>query len=632
MLSSYLKAAVCTLTIGAFLSVALPAQAANPKPKIKDPGYAVRYVGQSLPDPLTLEAGEQKTVVFKFKNVGTETLKAKGTGYATAFTMEERYRASAFEGPTWESSSETAPLSKDCAPGDVCELPLQLVAPETPGEYKEEFHLASKWYTWIKGGYFWTDIVVVPKPVVEEPAADVPAVSTTTEEGVETTRAKILARSKKSLSGKGGDAVSFVIVYKNDGEEDWDGYALEVAEPIQLAGESRRLTFADRTWKSETQAAVAKGVVKPGDTTRQKFTLRLPFTAGSYDFSLAAYSDGKMIPGSEMSIPVTVTSDAPAHVQAPVFSNSLPAVEPEKPRLDHEPRIRVGVWKVDEKAVVLQPVDDDYNVFIGGSLLGVLPKGKSATLRYSEGEYQISSSLGLQGKDDGYIRIEPRNNPRARFRILNHDRLYQRRVYNEYRGSAEYRKVQGDDQLYVINDLLMSDYVAGIGENSNVAPMEYLKAQTVAQRTYAYFIKEYSDKHEKRHFDVVAHTGDQLYLGYKSELERPNFVRAAKATRGYMVTYDTDENPKTLSDIVITPYFAYTNGRTRSWKEVWGGAERPWLVSVKAVYDKKGGRRLFGHGVGMSQLDAAERAEELGEDWKTLLKYYYTGVEVEKIF
>ena len=41
---------------------------------------------------------------------------------------------------------------------------------------------------------------------------------------------------------------------------------------------------------------------------------------------------------------------------------------------------------------------------------------------------------------------------------------------------------------------------------------------------------------------------------------------------------------------------------------------------------------MYGHGVGMSQLDAAARAEEEGLSWKALLTYYYTGTEVEKLF
>ena len=40
----------------------------------------------------------------------------------------------------------------------------------------------------------------------------------------------------------------------------------------------------------------------------------------------------------------------------------------------------------------------------------------------------------------------------------------------------------------------------------------------------------------------------------------------------------------------------------------------------------------YGHGVGMSQMDASNRAKNEGLDFVDLLKYYYTGVELEKLY
>ena len=85
-------------------------------------------------------------------------------------------------------------------------------------------------------------------------------------------------------------------------------------------------------------------------------------------------------------------------------------------------------------------------------------------------------------------------------------------------------------------------------------------------------------------------------------------------------------------EIVITPYFAHTGGITNAWHEVWGGAVKPWLVSVRTEYDARKYSSDFGHGVGMSQVDAAMRADEEGLTFDALLKYYYTGTKVEKIY
>ena len=46
-------------------------------------------------------------------------------------------------------------------------------------------------------------------------------------------------------------------------------------------------------------------------------------------------------------------------------------------------------------------------------------------------------------------------------------------------------------------------------------------------------------------------------------------------------------------------------------------------------WDKK---KLYGHGVGMSARDASIRASEKGENFEQLLKYYYTGVGLERMY
>ena len=189
--------------------------------------------------------------------------------------------------------------------------------------------------------------------------------------------------------------------------------------------------------------------------------------------------------------------------------------------------------------------------------------------------------------------------------------------FNQYHGAMEYRTGDVDKSLYIVNDLLLEDYVKGMAENSAQASMEFLKANLTAARNYAYIsIGKYS------FFDVVGNTYDQLYLGYEAEQVLPNVVLAGEATRGVFVTYN--------GQIVTTPYFGNSNGKTKSFSSVWGGANKPWLVPVVANYDA--GKRQLGHGVGMSQMDAFLRAREEGLDYISLLKYYYSGVEVEKVY
>ena len=314
-------------------------------------------------------------------------------------------------------------------------------------------------------------------------------------------------------------------------------------------------------------------------------------------------------------IPVEVTENAPENYQAPIFKKEEVKYVP---RLSEEPRVRVGI-KAPAEYLQFSSNGDDYLVFAGSKKMGVLPKKKLGIFEFKNEQYSFRGG-DLSFDSDTYIHLEPENNESAVFTLHNLKRYaswLSSASFNKYRGAVEYRQGQVDKQMYAVNDLLMEDYVKGIAENSSRAPDEFVKANLVAARNYAYYSRE-----KYPFFDVLGSTYDQLYLGCLAEDILPNVVKAAKATRGVMVLYD--------DEIVTTPYFGNSNGWTRSWPSVWGGTKKPWLVPVRAGYDA--GRSQFGHGVGMSQRDAAYRAEKEGLGFDELLKYYYTGVEVEQIY
>ena len=118
-------------------------------------------------------------------------------------------------------------------------------------------------------------------------------------------------------------------------------------------------------------------------------------------------------------------------------------------------------------------------------------------------------------------------------------------------------------------------------------------------------------------------TTDQVYRGYNASLSLTQVVDAVEQTRGQVVTYN--------GNIVVTPYFSYDDGRTRSYQEVWGGSFKPWLVSVKepAGYDKT---TMYGHGVGMCARGAVLLAANFNYTFDQILKYYYTGSNLKKIY
>jgi hypothetical protein len=588
------------------------AQAADPKPVIRDSTYSARFVSQSESDPIVIEAGKTKSVVFTFKNTGTAIWQASGNRYISAYTMEPRDRTSAFASPSWKSKKQTNAIAKITPSGGVTELAVEFTAPKAAGDYTEHFYLAAENYSWVKGGYFFVKFRVVPAKVA----------SSAVEASAPAYKVNRFIQSPETVEAKGGEKVMLVLGLQNVGATAWNDYALVAPRPVSIASEGRLLSFADDTWSGPTTILKKSQPVPSQGYVRETVQFRAPKHAGVYTAEFSLQVNGEDVPGGEITIPVTVTQDAPEYYVEP-FQTTLPSpAAPQSYRLPAEPRIRVGLWKPTD-FVQFWSQESAYRVYDGENQIGILPANKLGILKYADGVYSFKGG-DVDFSTTAYIRLEPDSNPDAVFTLMN----FSRRVswkgpnnFNEYRGVAEYRVTQDGNTLYVINELPLEDYVKGIGENANTSPMEYLKAQTVAQRTYAYYIMN-SGKHDKRNFDVVATTGDQLYLGYGSEKIMPRFVDAVAATRGRMVTYE--------GTVVITPYFGHTDGRTRSWTEVWGGAQKPWLISVRAEYDN--GLRLYGHGVGMSQLDASRRAEKEGLDFEALLKHYYTGVVIERFY
>ncbi len=598
----------------------------DPKFHISDPGYQALYLSQSIPDPIEIPAGSEKTVVFYFKNVGTKTWDENSLNYISAYTIEPRYHYSPFYNSSWLEPRQTPKIKGIVKPGEIGKLVLKLTAPNEVGDYVEQFHLASDAHSWVKGGWFYVKIKVVPSTVEEKEEINNEKQNfEQTEENEEqinskNNRTKRIGLNKKTVKIVGGKKIKLIVLYQNISDSIWTDYA--------IVNKSDNQEFQTSKWVDDEIILEKKAInIKPFQTIRQTFYIQAPAKKGDYEFNFGLKVNDEFLPESLTKVKITVTKDG---VIKKVKGLKITKKQT-KPRLKYEPSIRVGIWRDPETKVEFISNDDDYIVSAGYKEKGILPKNQLAELNYKDGYFSFKTK-NLEFKTTQFIYLKPKNNKHAVYTLVNFDRYIKWKGhvnFNKYRGELEYRLTSDKKNKYIINILPFEDYIKGIAETSNIAPKEYIKALLTAARTYAYYIKKYTNKHDNRHFDVVAHTGDQLYLGYNSEKLMPRVAQAAEETRGYMVTYDLDHKKSTPNQVVITPYFANSNGRTKSWSDVWGG-NKPWLISVKADYDQ--GRTQHGHGVGMSALDAAIRAEKEHLSWRDLLKYYYTGIEIEKIY
>jgi stage II sporulation protein D len=141
-----------------------------------------------------------------------------------------------------------------------------------------------------------------------------------------------------------------------------------------------------------------------------------------------------------------------------------------------------------------------------------------------------------------------------------------------YRGLLEFRPTLFGG-INSINVVPLEQYVAGVvaRESPSSWPIEALKAQAVAARTYAVTTSKAGDG-----FDQYADTRSQVYGGVAAETASTN--AAVAGTRGQVVTYGGQP--------VVTYFFSTSGGRTEDVENSFLGSEpKPWLKSVKDPYD-----------------------------------------------
>jgi stage II sporulation protein D len=142
-----------------------------------------------------------------------------------------------------------------------------------------------------------------------------------------------------------------------------------------------------------------------------------------------------------------------------------------------------------------------------------------------------------------------------------------------YRGEIELRFEQGG--LTAINVLPLDEYVRGVvaGEMPSSWPLEALKVQAVAARTYALATRKTSGL-----FDQYPDTRSQVYRGVTGESVRSD--AAVRATAGQIVTYSGVP--------AVTYYFSTSGGETENIEFSFVGAlSKPWLVGVPDPYDTR---------------------------------------------
>ena len=155
------------------------------------------------------------------------------------------------------------------------------------------------------------------------------------------------------------------------------------------------------------------------------------------------------------------------------------------------------------------------------------------------------------------------------------------RTDGAYRGALEFRGGTFGG-VNAINALPVDEYVKGVIPLESPAswPIEALKAQAVAARTYALTTSKAGAG-----FEHYPDTRSQVYGG--AGAEQPSTNEAADATAGQLVTYDGTP--------VATYFFSTSGGRTEDVENTTLGDEpKPWLKSVEDEYDSVSPKHRWG--------------------------------------
>jgi stage II sporulation protein D len=143
-----------------------------------------------------------------------------------------------------------------------------------------------------------------------------------------------------------------------------------------------------------------------------------------------------------------------------------------------------------------------------------------------------------------------------------------------YRGKLELHNILG--KIYIVNIVSIEEYLYSVVPSEMPASwnIEALKAQAVAARTYSYY--HIIKNKEKNVYNVDSTTNFQVYKGIISET--PSSIEAVTKTSGTIMTYNYEP--------IIAYFHSTSGGKTSDDKDVWSGADMPYLESVECKYSE----------------------------------------------
>ena len=556
---------------------------------------------------ITLEPSQKYSLKIEFKNIGSKTWKKDN------IFLNIKSSAQKFRDKSWIDKYSAALINPEsAASGKTAYFNLTILAPKEPGTYSAGFLLED-----IKGNNVLNSDFDLKIKVAKASKTDiVPKNSNASLSAIK------LLQSAQEIKTNPNGTVEIRVGFKNNGTKTWK------KDELFLNAKPSAQNFRHSSWVDKYSVCLMKpDTVKPGEIGFFNFIVQAS-AVGEFNAEFVLEDlKGTDTLGGDFILPIIVNdlapvSETPANITQPTDTQPITPAPDNFTASMAEPLLRVGLYYSDEPFLIT--ANGQYNILDNTKrVLATIEANQISTVTYSRtgNTYTINSPV-LNTVSSAYLIFQPVL-PSTIMEIENYENRpsWNSSInYNRFRGSLEIRYAQSTNRIWVINELLMEDYLKGMKETSNISPIEFLKTMTVAARTYATYHFKRATKHQNENFHVDA-TYDQVYKGYSSEETLPNLAIAVDQTRGIIATYNHEP--------IVAAYFSRSDGRTRSCQEVWG-VNYPYLLSVPTKYTA--GMTLWGHGVGLDATDALFQSSRENKTYDQILKYFYTGVEIEKFY
>ena len=459
-----------------------------------------------------------------------------------------------------------------------------------------------------------------------------------------------------------GQSLEFWVKFKNIGSQYWRGDGSQAVTLRTVNGMKSK--FSHSTWYNSYTPNRVNPVltIEPGDEALFRFRISAPSEPGIKWEKLNLFAGSTIIPGGEIEIAIKVLSKTeeisePEPTPEPEPEPSPePTPEPEElfwqtipasitinnqfrwNQLPDGPEIRVGLLYVSPEE------KNDYLPFristTNQKLYNVYDRNNKLLVRNTAGEiieidydyntryYFVNNSAGKRLlMTDSYIKLSSDKDNIFKINSWNNGPFWGQNVNdNEFRGDIEVRYNPSTNRLWLINQLPMEEYLNGVAEVSDLAPYEFLKAQKIAARTYAlfrYLTPKYTNTPNGEPFFTLRSTqADQVYRGYNREMRAPNTSVAVDSTKGIIATYNNEP--------ILAYYFAHSDGSTISSYEA-NMTAAPVAYLQPKLDPPSQGQTMLGHGVGLPQVGGMAAARQ-GANYSQILKYYYTNIDLTRMY